>query len=83
MRKIGDENVARQRWEWEASVPPGESHAGRVYVDIRTLSTGIEYDLLVSKWPPDLYPSRFKGSVTFAEIEALTAALDSFSLILF
>lgn len=25
-------------------------------------STGIEYDPVVSKWPPDLYPSRFKGA---------------------
>lgn len=48
-----------------------------------TLSTRIEYDPVVSKWPPDLYPSRFKGPVMSAEIEVLTAALDSFSLILF
>lgn len=46
-----------------------------------TLSTRIEYDPVVSKWPPDLYPSRFKGPVVSAEIEVLTAALDSFSLI--
>lgn len=48
-----------------------------------TLSTRIEYDPVVSKWPPDLYPSRFKGPVMSAEIEVLTAALDSFWLILF
>lgn len=61
----------------------GESHAGKVYVDTHTLSTRIEYDPLVSKWPPDLYPSRFKGSVMSAEIEVLTATLDSFVLTLF
>ena len=27
-----------------------------------TLSTRIEYDPVISKWPPDLYPSRFKGA---------------------
>lgn len=48
-----------------------------------TLSTRIEYDPVVSKWPPDLYPSGFKGPVMSAEIEVLTATLDSFSLILF
>lgn len=69
--------------EWEASVPSGESHAGRVYVDTHTLSARIEYDPVVSKWPPDLYPSRFKGPVMSAEIEVLTATLDSFWLILF
>lgn len=82
-RQIRYETVARQTWERETGLPSGESHAGRVYVEIHTLSTGIEYDLHVSKWPPDLYPSRFKGSVASAEIEVLTAALDSFSLILF
>lgn len=61
----------------------GESHAGRVYVDTHTLSTRIEYDPVVSKWPPDLYPSRFKGPVMSAEIEVLTATLDSLWLILF
>lgn len=64
-------------------VPSGESHAGRVYVDTHTLSTRFEYNPVVSKRPPDLYPSRFKGLVMSAEIEVLTATLDSFSLILF
>ena len=67
----------------ETGLPSGESHAGRVYVEIHTLSTGIEYDLRISKWPPDLYPSGFKGSAASAEIEVLTAALGSFSLTLF
>lgn len=44
-----------------------------------TLSTRIEYDPVVSEWPPDLYSSRFKGPVMSAEIEVLTGALDSFS----
>lgn len=83
MRQIRYETVARQTWERENWLPSGVSHAGRVYVEIHTLSTGIEYDLRVSKWPPDLHPSRFKGSVASAEIEVLTATLDSFSLILF
>lgn len=48
-----------------------------------TLSTRIEYDPVVSKWPPDLYPSKFKGLVMSAEIEVLTATLDSSWLILF
>lgn len=51
----------------------GGLHAGRVYVDTHTLSTRFEYDPVVSKWPPDLYPSRFKGPVVSAGIEALTA----------
>lgn len=82
IRRIRYEIVARQRWEWEASVPSGSPMlAGFMWT--HTLSTRIEYDPVVSKWPPDLYPSRFKGSVTSAEIEVLTATLDSFSLTLF
>lgn len=83
MRQIGFETVARQTWEREPGLASGKSHAGRVYVETHTLSTGIEYDLRISKWPPDLSPSRFKGSVASAEIEVLTAAFDSFSLVLF
>lgn len=64
-------------------VPSGESHAGKVYVDTHALSTRIEYDPVVSKRPPDLYPSRFKGPIMSVEIEVLTATLDSFWLILF
>lgn len=75
--------MAWQKQEWEARVPLGESHAGRVYVDTHTLSARIQHDPVVSKWPPDLYPSWFKGLVISAEIEVLTATLDSFWLILF
>lgn len=50
----------------------------------RTLSAGIEYDPLVSKMASLIYTHQgFKGSVKSAEIEALTGALDSFSLTLF
>lgn len=62
----------------------GESHAGRVYVDTHThFQQGLNKTLLFQKWPPDLYPSTFKWLVMSAEIEVLTATLDSFSLILF
>lgn len=72
-----------RKWNVLAAAPSGESHAGRVYVDTRALSTRTECDPVVSKWPPDLYPSRFRGPVMSAEIEVLTAALDSSGLILF
>lgn len=49
-----------------------------------TLSAGIEYDPLVSKMASLIYTHQgFKGFVKSAEIEALTGALDSFSLTLF
>lgn len=60
-KPIRYETVARQTWERQTGLPSGRSHAGRVYVEIHTLSTGIEYDLRILKWPPDLYPLRFKG----------------------
>lgn len=61
----------------------GDSHAGRIYLDTRVLPTWVECNPVVSKWPPDLYPSTSKGLVTSAEIEVLTGTLDSFALILF
>ena len=50
-------------WEWEArraleGVPCWQGLCGHAH----TLSTRIEYDPVVSKWRPDLYPSRFKGA---------------------
>lgn len=74
--------VAWQGREWEASVSSGGIPCWQGLCG-NTLSARIEYDPVVSKWPPDLYPSRFKGPVMSAEIEVLTAALDSFWLILF
>lgn len=72
-------------WQWGMAGPtcPQGSPMLAGFMWTYTLSTGIEYDPVVSKWPPDLYPSRFKGLVMFAEIEVLTGALDSFSFILF
>lgn len=57
--------------------------AGLLVLCGHTFSARIEYDPVVSKCPLDLYPSRFKGHVMSAEIEVLTATLDSFWLILF
>lgn len=38
IRRTVYEIVARLRWELEACVPSGESHAGKVYVDTHTFN---------------------------------------------
>lgn len=82
LEELDFKRVAWQRREWEAGGALGGVACWQGLCGL-TFSTRIEYDPVVSKWPPDLYPSRFKGPVMSAEIEVLTAPLDSFSLILF
>lgn len=75
--------VAWQRWEWEASAPSGESHAGRVYVDTHTFQQGLNMTLMFQNGLLIYIHQGLKGPVMSAEIEVLTATLDSSWLILF
>lgn len=66
MRRIRSETVARQRMGigmGGSACPRGSPMLARfMWTGTHTLSTRIEYDPVVSKWRPDLYPSRFKGA---------------------
>lgn len=65
-------------------MPSRESHAGRVYVDTHThFQRGLNMTLLFQNGALIYIHQGLKGPVMSAEIEVLTATLDSFSLILF